>query len=1122
MKTVKANKEKMITKKNIVSSLIIAGIVLMFSINLVAQSLEQSFLNPPNSVKPRTWMHAMSGNMSKVGMTKDLEAISDAGQGGVLLFNVANGIPYGNVPYNSDEHQSIIAHAAKECERLELSFGVHNCSGWSSSGGPWVTPEQSMKMVVWSETIVDGGSEIEAILPQPTTIEGFYRDIAVIAYPSLETELIDAEAKPIVTASDENFNVDLATDKKNSTPTRLSKGQYNNPWVTFDYGKEHEISSLYISLIGDSGIEVQFEKSNDGENFTPVSTIKGATVSKKKVIISDQFDPVKARYFRFSFDKDFDIREIELRTTRMFDNYIAYSGIGTTHNYYNGIKEPKPGMVIEKESIMDLSSSMTNDGMLNTNLPKGKWTVMRFGYTSLGAVNWPASKWGIGLECDKFDRNAFKSHFDAFAQKVINNSQKNAPNALQYIEIDSYEMGGQNWTENFNNIFKKEKGYDIIPLLPFFAGRYIDSAETVSDIAYDLNDTYCNLMTNNYFKYFTELCNKNGLKSYVEPYGHGPVNTLDAVGQIDIPMDEFWVNRDNLNVFRTVTGSHIYGKNKISAEAFTSRPELNWKVHPALAKATGDLAWTEGINEFMFHRFVHQANTHVKPGLTMGFWGSHFDRNQTWWMNAGKSWFTYIARGSHLLRQGYPVADVLVFVGDGPHRDAPVRKKLEPTIPQGINYDCSNADVLINRITIKDKTLVLPEGNAYRYLVLHDVNLTTLPTLRRIKEIVDAGVPVIGSKPVKLAGYKVSKEENKEFDELCSYIWSQPNCTTTFDLTGIQSDFKVKGYDRPFVHRKSTEGDIYFFFNDKDEQVTYECLFRIANKLPELWDANTGNIIKLANYKSEGASTRLWLNLKPKESAFIVFRDSVDNDNTIIGENADKNIYFKANNTVAVESENSEATTFIWSDGETSEIKAIKFPEPLDLSSNWNVEFLEEHDFASEKEFQVLSDWKDDKDEGIKYYSGTAIYTKSFKMPKNELKELRYILDLGEVDVVAEVVVNGINLGVIWIAPFEVDITDQLQKGENHLEIKITNQWSNRLIGDENYPQQDGGYQKSSYIPADDSKMPDWYINNEPMPAGPRTTFSSWDFYKKGDELLPSGLKGPVKIKYKRIIEIDN
>lgn len=223
-----------------------------------------------------------------------------------------------------------------------------------------------------------------------------------------------------------------------------------------------------------------------------------------------------------------------------------------------------------------------------------------------------------------------------------------------------------------------------------------------------------------------------------------------------------------------------------------------------------------------------------------------------------------------------------------------------------------------------------------------------------------------------------------------------------------------------------------------------------------------------------------------------------------------------------MESENSEATTFIWSDGETSEIKAIKFPEPLDLSSNWNVEFLEEHDFASEKEFQVLSDWKDDKDEGIKYYSGTAIYTKSFKMPKNELKELRYILDLGEVDVVAEVVVNGINLGVIWIAPFEVDITDQLQKGENHLEIKITNQWSNRLIGDENYPQQDGGYQKSSYIPADDSKMPDWYINNEPMPAGPRTTFSSWDFYKKGDELLPSGLKGPVKIKYKRIIEIDN
>ncbi|MGB5942924.1 MAG: glycosyl hydrolase [Leeuwenhoekiella sp.] len=1086
-----------------------------------ATDLESNFFSPPNSSKPRTWMHAMSGNMSKEGMTKDLEALAAAGQGGILLFNIANGIPYGNVPYNSDEHHKILTHTAKECERLNLSFGVHNCDGWTSSGGPWISPEDSMKMVVWSETIADGGGTVSIDLPQPTTHEDFYKDIAVLAYPALESEIIDAEAEPIITASDSAFDVSIVSDDLNTDAAHLNKPEDENSWLLLDFKKIHEVSSVYLSYFGNNKT-ADLEISNDGINFTSVKNFGSSRrIGKKKRIISEQFKPIKAQYFRFTFSEEMDIREVKLTASKPFNNYLGYSGLSSPGDYMDIDLNPDAGIILKKSSILNLSAELSPEGNLVTKLPKGKWTIMRFGYTSTGTTNWPASKWGRGLECDKFSRPALKKHFDAFAQKVINNSKGVAPNALQYIEIDSYEMGGQNWTENFDLMFKEEKGYDIIPYLPIFAGRYVESAEAVAGIAYDLNNMYTGLMTNNYFKYFTELCNENGLKSYIEPYGSGPVSTLDISEHIDLPMTEFWMNRENQRrLTGTIDGAHIYGKKIISAEAFTSKPDLNWKNHPALAKTWGDMAWISGVNEFMFHRFVHQANTHVKPGLTMGYWGSHFDRTQTWWMNAGVAWFDYIARGSYLLRQGYPVADVLVFAGDLPHKDGIRRDNLKYELPLGLNFDCTNAHALINRMSIKDKTLLLPEGNAYSYLVLQDFDVVTLPTLRRIKEIADAGIQIIGEKPLQLAGYKVTAEQAAEFKELSNSIWSKPNCQTQFDFNKLQPDFTVADKEVPFVHRKTDNEDIYFFYNEKEDATNFECNFKVANKIPELWNPNTGETRKLANFKTDANSTKLWLKLEGLESAFVVFREPSKNVRSIVGAHDDRQLYLNEDNTVEVEVSSDSISEITWSDGKISKISEITLPEPVNLNTDWNVDFLAEHDFKATRKFSELSDWKDSDEDAIKYYSGTAIYKKNFSIAIAKKDKLRYILDLGEVDIVAEVLVNGQNAGVLWLAPFEVDITDYLKKGKNELEIRITNQWSNRLIGDENYPPQDGGYQKSGYIPSSSSQMPQWYTANEPMPEGPRTTFTSWDFYKKGDELMPSGLKGPVQIKHNKIITL--
>ncbi|MGB3150762.1 MAG: glycosyl hydrolase, partial [Maribacter sp.] len=737
-------------RDDILIKYLILGALSLYSINVMFgqssedyRSIEENFKNPPNSAKPRTWMHAMSGNMSKVGMTKDLEALAAAGQGGVLLFNVATGIPYGDVKYDSPKHHEIITHAAKESERLGLSFGVHNCDGWSSSAGPWIKPEESMKMIVYCDTVVHvGNSKINVALQLPTVREDFYEDIAVLAYPALETEISDAKIRPKITSSDSTFNIAKATDNRIEDTASITKNNDEDSWVLYDYGQPYTLRSIYIPVSDRNG-DAELEVSDDGENFKSVKKLTKVRSAKSEWNFIDRLDPITSRFFKIRFNKNMNIKEISLQATSRYDNFIGFSGLAkTSSTKLNSIGVPDVSMIVKRDDIIDLTPYLNEYGTVEAKLPRGKWTIMRFGNTSTGAMNSPASIWGKGLECDKFSRPAFKNHWDNFVQEVIDNSKKLAPNALQYIEIDSYEMGGQNWTDGFDAIYQKEKGYDIIKFLPLFAGRYVDNIDTTKRVLWDLNDVYCNLMEKNYYEYFTELCNENGLKSYTEPYGMGHINEIDVTGVTDIPMTEFWMGKSLDRVFSTVTASHVYGKNVISAESFTSAPALNWKMHPANAKVSGDNAWVRGVNEFMFHRFVHQANTHVEPGMTMGQWGSHIDRTQTWWMNAGKAWFEYIARGSYLLRQGYPVADVLVFVGDNSHNGNILRKRLSPKIPTGINFDCTNADVLHNRITLINKQIVLPEGNAYSYLIIKNIDNIRLSTLRRIKDITDSGVIV--------------------------------------------------------------------------------------------------------------------------------------------------------------------------------------------------------------------------------------------------------------------------------------------------------------------------------------------------------------------------------------------
>jgi hypothetical protein len=1085
--------------------------------------LDREFANPPAIFQPRTWMHAMNGNMSKAGFTKDLEAMADVGIGGIILFNVSAGTPVGKVKFNSPEHIALTAHAAAECERLGLSFGIHNCDGWTSSGGPWVTPEHSMKQITHREIVVDGG-DVNVLIPQPTARGDFYKDLSVLAYPALESEVADWNNKPLVSSSDPKFDCALATNGNIDKRTELNAPKDSLAWVQFDFGKPYTLRSFYLNSEKnrEDGLTV-IQSSDDGIHFEDVVELKVIRQGKREYGIDSHFEGIRARYFRFVTDMYFDISEINFSATYRYDNLLARTNLFKLENRRMPAMDEAPSnMVIQKKEIIDLSSKMNENGQLIATLPEGKWTIMRFGYTITGAVNGPASDEGRGWEVDKMSRESFKTFYEGYVRNVIDAAKKVAPNALQYIEIDSYEVGGQNWTTGYEDLFKKEHGYDILEYLPLYAGRYIADTETTERILWDTRNFNSKLMTDNYFDYFSELCHEDGLISYVEPYSfNAGFNELDATRKVDITMGEFWMHQ-RYQAGTAVSGARIYGKNIVSAESFSAQPVINWKGHPGTLKLTGDKAWTLGINEFFFHRFAHQANTHVVPGMTMHQWGSHIDRTQTWWDNAGKAWFKYLARGQYILRQGVPVSDLLVFVGDGSPNSIHNRNFFKEKLPNHINFDCINSDALINRISTKNGKLYLPNGIQYSALHLTNTKEFHLSTLKKIAELAEQGVLIVGNKPETLGGFNRSVSNKIEFKSLVNSIWSKPTTyqggewDSLFSKHGIPTDLKIEnGKDINYTHRKTANEDIYFFYNPDSMARTYDCTFNVDGRIPELWNQMTGETTKLAAFEHKNGQTRVAISLTGEGSTFVVFRNSSKGIQTVSPDYALKHEHVRfsldATNKLQIESPNAETLDIAFTDGIATRKTFAKVPNDLPLSESWKVEFPNIKSGGKTIEMLELTDWTMFDDEEIKHYSGTAIYTSTVNITSEMLAEnVLCKLDLGVVNVAASVRINDQELGIAWMKPHVLDITSSLKIGENTVQIEVTNQWTNRLIGDEKLPNETG-FSRTLEV------MPEWFTNNEPAPQKQRSTFTIYDFYDKDSELLPAGLTGPVQITFSKL-----
>ncbi|MEI6194115.1 MAG: glycosyl hydrolase [Verrucomicrobiota bacterium] len=778
----------------------------------------------------------------------------------------------------------------------------------------------------------------------------------------------------------------------------------------------------------------------------------------------------------------------------------------TSANY----AEPEKSAVIQPDEMLDLTTHLGTNGVLNCNVPAGEWTILRMGRRTTGASSRPAPEPGVGLECDKLDAQALAEHLDHYVGILLGKIGSRAPkHGLTTLHIDSWEMGAQNWTGKFLEEFKRRRGYDAHPLLPIYTGRAIESVEKSERFLWDVRLTAQELVLEQHAKAVKQWAAQKGLSLSIEPYDMNPAGDLDLGSVADVPMAEFWSAGYGFNsAFSCVEASsiaHVMGRPIVSAEAFTATPEEAWRQYPTSMKNQGDWAFAMGINRFVYHTFAHQAlGEEYKPGLTMGPYGVHWDRGQTWWPLVS-DYHRYVSRCSEMLRQGVTVSDVLYLTPEGaPQIFLPPGDALEGAAPladkKGYGFDGCSPNILLDRAEVKHGLIVFPGGTSYRLLVLPKIETMTPRLLRKICELVRAGATVVGSPPQKspsLSNYPACDEEVKslslglwgssQMPTLAmkrsygnGYIhwggeWSSGNTNLypAYALTagllrsmGVAEDFSSIGSVR-YGHRRTTDRDIYFVANRNADSVQADCRFRVGQGRPQLWNPVTGERRALPQFKQKNGLTAILLTFAAFQSFFIIFDAQ--------------------SKSAATDKRNFPSRTNI-----------------LELTGAWDVTFDPQWGGPAQVTFDSLTDWSQRAERGIKYYSGIATYRKTFAAAPVSGKKI--FLDLGVVHDLARVRLNGKDLGVVWCAPWQVDITDVLKTGGNQLEIEVANRWVNRLVGDQQ--------------PADAKvrtvRFPSGLLGGNAYPAG-RYTFETRSLrgglFKADSPLLPSGLLGPVTLQ---------
>ncbi len=1105
----------------------------------IKANVERDFATPPATARPWVYWFVMDGNFTRQGITADLEAMKRAGIGGLIFMEVNVGIPRGPVKFMSPEWQGLWAHAVRESERLGIALDLNGGPGWTGSGGPWVKPALSMQLLTSAALDVTGPQNFSGEVPRPanhSNLTDYYKDVRVLAFP-----------KP-------------------------------------------------------SGDE------------------RTAAIDQKAFINRSSF--------------------VSGGASADLPSHSAYPTLPASE-------------VVNGSKIIDLTDKMGADGHLNWQVPSGQWTILRFGATNNGASTLPAPESGVGMESDKFSKAGLDAHFNDFIGPLLKTVGPRvvAPDrGWNNLHIDSWEVGTQNWTPAFISEFKTRRGYDPLPYFPALSGLIVNSPEQSERFLWDWRQTCNELVVQDHVAHFKTIAAQHGFGLTIEPYDKVMASDISLGAPADVPMGEFWgydpPQQTTFSLPEASSIAHTNGKKIVGAESFTSGGDERWKAYPGNMKELGDWAFTQGVNRFVFHRYQHQPDLDKFPGMTMGPFGIHFERTQTWW-DLVPAYTQYLSRSQYLLRQGLSVSDVAFLVAEGAPQtflapDSATSGDRNDRL--GYSFDAIEGENVIANMTVKNGQLVLPDGTSYRVLVLPERDTMTVPLLRKISQLARDGATVIGPRPLKAPGLTGFPQSDAEIQRLGAALWGNADgvkvtehrfgkgrviwqrdtnlnlaeatasplsgakwiwypggspassapagnryfhrtvavdklanlksariaitADNSFDLSingvragqgdqwqkvysfdilknlkngvnefavtannatdspspagliamirlqyndghvvnvptdsqwqsaqtdaptaatapaqelgaltigpwnlsatvptpqygdfgvvtralknrGVPMDFESNGPIRN-IHRRSADADYYFVANSEDKMVNATCTFRVTGAAPELWNPLTGQRRALPQFTAKNGQISVPLRFEPFQSWFVVFRSA-------------KSAIPKAAPQARL---------------------ATNFPtlrSAMEVTGPWQVAFNPKFGGPAQTTIPTLSDWSKNSEDGIRYYSGKAVYSKTFVAPKVTAGSPVY-LDLGVVDNMANVKLNGRDMGTVWCAPWNVDISSALKAGDNKLEITVANLWPNRLIGDKS------------------------------LPADKQFTSTTWNPFNANDPLLPSGLLGPVKV----------
>ena len=1041
-----------------------------------ADSLALIFKNIPQSAKPQVWWHWMDGNVSKEGISKDIGWMRRVGIGGFHQFD-AGGIDMPRaakvkLPYLSDGWKEAFRHAISLADSEGMDVTIASAPGWSSTGGVWVTPEDAVKKLEWRSVDVQGG-RVDIRLPDLYRVTGPYQDFfqgndRVEISPYGEDLYVLAVRRPRRDRSMEEMGAEVSV---------------SDTLITVRLDRARKIKSFTLKSMrmggrprkGESSGPNVLECSRDGKRWRKVT---GVSLSRVPYI-TENIVPVRARWFRVRGEG---LESLELFTVRRINHHEESGGFSNVFDFNKFRTKPVKGIFrsedsVEPSDVIDLTGNMAPDGQLSCDLPEGRWRIYRFGWSITGKVNHPASPEATGLEVDKLDKDAwmryFRHYLDLYKEAA---GGMLGERGIRYLLTDSYEAGSFTWTPSLPEEFRGRRHYDLLTWLPVLAGEIIGDSETSEGFLWDWRETLGELFVENYNR-ISEILSEYGLAgNYCETHEGARAYTGDGMDPkltATIPMAAIWMENTPTgsgipsaiaDIRESASAAHLSGAGLVAAESFSVNGDEGraYTYCPENMKYVADVAISSGLNRFVIHESASQPNDAYLPGLQLFRYGQWLHRNETWGEYAW-TLMDYLGRSSAMLQQGRPVADILLYYGEDSNITALYGGEsfdLLPQVPAGYEYDFANRNALLNYLTPSGDVLESRGGTRYKVLWL-DKNTETmsLEVLRKITELADAGVRICGPAPSRPAG---KNGDRRVFKRIVKDIWGsgranvfssleealeglEPDCSASFEGSGPAGPVEFR-----YVHRALGDGShIYWVRNFSGGDVTATIRFRSGGPEATLFNPENGEMTTLQTSVTNGLTT-VTLPMLSTDAFFIVLTESP------LGYPEDTRLVRK-----------------------DRPIETL-----LEIPGPWKVSFDQKGGGKAEETFGSLHSWTESADPVVRYFAGTAVYRAAFDIDKDALSsEGGMVLDLGEVKNIAEVLVNGKPSGTLWKAPFATeDIKPVLHPGTNRLEIKVTNLWRNRMIGDV-----------------------------QPGETHPVTAIRR--FYKAGDSLLPSGLLGPVTIR---------